>query len=280
MQRFRHRNVVITGGSSGIGLAIAEQFAALGAKLVLIARRGEQLERAAQIVRSKNRAQVATFCADVGNREQIQRVIHKIGEEYGGIHTLIANAGFSYGGRFEDNAIERLEREMQVNYFGMVYAIKAAWPYIKAAEAGHLGLVSSVGGYLGAYGYSSYSPTKFAVTGLAECLRMEAADYGIGVTVLFPPDTDTPMLQRERENTLPECLALSSHSGLMQPEQVAQQFVAAVINYRFEVICNLESRLLRIYKALFPRRYYKFLDHIVARDRRRRGDIRGGISCR
>lgn len=279
-ERFSGRNVLITGGSSGIGLEIAKQFAAMGAHLFLVARNPGRLEQASREIKAHGPGvKIATFSADVGSREQITGVVREVADGYGGLSVLIANAGTSFWGKLEDHAPEELEYAMRVNYFGMVYAIQAGWPYLKEAQ-GHIGLVSSVGGYLGAFGYASYSPTKFAVTGLAECLRMEAADSGVGVTVVFPPDTDTPMLQQERERALPESKALGRHSGVMAADVVARKFVDGIVDYRFEVICNLESKLLRVWKALWPRRYYKFLDDIVDRDRRRRGDCRRNLHCR
>lgn len=270
--RFYKKNVVITGGSSGIGFEIALQFAELGANLFLIARNRERIEKAQYDIHdiAGKEIKVHILTADVGIREEIESSIHRVGKEHGGIHTLINNVGISLWGTLENNSIEELERVMRINYFGMLYAIKAAWPYLKAAGDGHIGFVSSVSGYLGAIGYGSYSPTKFAVTGLAECLRMEAADYNIGVTIVFPPDTDTPMLAEEQKHTLPECKALSTTSGSMSAREVARRFLDGICNYQFEVFCNWESRWLRIWKAIWPSRYYRFLDDVVAKDRRRR----------
>lgn len=268
--RFAGQNVVITGGSSGIGLATAVEFAKLGAKLFLIARDEKRLAgAAAHIVKTLGReVPIVTLSANVADRSQIEAVIQNIGQDYGGIHTLIANAGLRQGLRFEDDSLAEIEQSMNVNYWGAVYALKVAWPYLKVAQHGHIGFVSSVAGYVGLIGYSSYAPAKFALTGLAECIRMEAKDYGIGVTIVFPPDTDTPMLKQEREHSLAECLALSKHASVMAPETVATQFVSGIVNYRFEVICNLESRLARLVKAVWPWLHFTIVDGIVARARR------------
>jgi 3-dehydrosphinganine reductase len=174
-------------------------------------------------------------------------------------------------GRVIDTTPEDLEHIMRVNYFGMLYATKAAWPYLKAAGDGHIGFVASVAGYLGMIGYGAYAPTKFAVAGLAECLRMEAADDGIGVTIIFPPDTDTPQLKYENETALPETLAIKQGAGVMAPEAVAEKFVRGIVNGRYEVFCDFESKFFRWIKVTWPGLYFKVLDGIVAKDRRRRG---------
>jgi 3-dehydrosphinganine reductase len=275
-ERFKGQNVLITGGSSGIGLEIARLFGRLEANLFLVARNQDRLGQAKAALQQDlgPALKITGLTADVSNLAQIEAVVKRVGREEGGLHTLINNAGIFLPGLVEDNRIAALEQIMRVNYFGAVYATKAAWPYLKAAERGHVGFVSSVAGFAGAIGYGAYAPTKFALAGLAECLRMEAASHGIGVTIVFPPDTDTPQLQYENEHTLPEALALKGKASLMQPEDVAQKFVDGIVNYRFEVLCNFESRTIRWIKVTWPWLYFKIVDSIVARDRRR-GDVAG-----
>ena len=270
--RFFGKNVLITGGSSGIGLQVAKEFGKLGANIFLVARNRDRLQAAKEeISKSIGRnSNIYTFSADVAKREQIERVIHNVGEEHGGIHTLINNAGVTLCGLLQDNPIEEIEHILKTNYLGTLYALKAAWAYIKESRNGHIGFVSSVAGFTGLFGYTAYSPTKFAVTGLAECIRMESKEFGIGVTVIFPPDTDTPMLQYENEHSLAESKALSKNVRVMTPESVAKKFLAGILNYRFEVMCNFESRVIRFTKAFWPQLYYKTVDGIIANDRRRR----------
>ena len=274
-ERFRGQNVLITGGSSGIGLATAIEFGKLGANLFLVARHQERLAAAVQEVKHRvnSEVQVVTLPADVGVRAEIAAVVQRVGTEYGGLHTLINNAGMVLPSRLADQSVEDVERVMQVNYLGMLYAVKAAWPYLVAARNGHIGFVSSVAGYLGLIGYSSYSPTKFAIVGLAECLRMEAKDYHLGVTVIYPPDTDTPQLAYERAHMLPESRAINESATATTPAVVAKKFVQGIINYRFEVFCNLETRLFRWARVLIPGLYFQVIDGIVAKDRRKRGVI-------
>jgi 3-dehydrosphinganine reductase len=271
--RFFQQNIVITGGSSGIGLFTAIEFARLDARIFLLARSEAKLVEAARRIRQQTQGDVSVnvFPCDVGSRPDVEKIIHKIGREHGGIHTLINNAGMVVSDLFERLTSEELEQVMRVNYWGAVYALKAAWPYLQKARQGHIGFVASVAGYLGLIGYSAYAPSKFAMTGLAECLRREAADCGIGTTIVFPPDTDTPMLQYEREHTIPESRALSRHARVMRPEEVARQFVHGIQRGKFEVICNRESRMARVVRVLFPRIYFHIVDDIVAKDRRTRG---------
>ena len=111
------------------------------------------------------------------------------------------------------------------------------------------------------------------MTGLAESIRNEAKDYGIGVTIIYPPDTDTPMYHHDIESKLPECIALSESAKLVQPEEVAQKFLKGIKKNKFEVFCNTESRLIRMLRFVLPGIYFKAVDGIIEKDRRKRRKI-------
>ncbi len=271
-KRFFQQNVVITGGSSGIGLAVAEEFALLGARLFLIGRSEDRLAAAKDHLLQKYgpSLQVFVFQADVGVRAQIEPVILKIGNDMGGIHTLINNAGNNHHGRFEENDISKFEEIFQTNYFGALYPTKIAWEYLKQAKKSHLGFVSSVAGYTGLIGLTIYAPTKFALNGLAECLRMEGNDFGIRVSVLYPPDTDTPLMDKANREGNPDTKALSKNAKLMQPSEVARIFIQGMLDNRFEILCNGTSRLIRIIKGFSPGLYYWIVDYLLRKDRLKR----------
>lgn len=254
-------NAVVTGGSSGIGLAVARELARRGATLHLIARDRAKLETARRLVEQESKTPVAVHSADVSDEGAITSVLQSIGAA-SGIDILIVSAGIMRVGRFADMAPGEHEESLAVNYRGALYTVRAAWPYLLQSR-GHLGLVSSVAGYTGLYGYTAYAPAKFAIAGLAECLRMEARPHGIGVTVVYPPDTDTPLLAYEREHAPPETRAITAGARTLSPEAVAQAFVRGLLAGKFEVYCNGESRLIRIVKALAPGIYYRILDRMA-----------------
>ncbi len=270
--RFKDKNVLITGGSSGIGLATAKEFGKHGANLFLIARNQERLEYAKnEISRSIPQAgNVVVFPIDVSVQKEVETTIQTIIEKYGGIDILINNAGISICGRLEDHSSEEHEKVLRINYLGVLYTLQAVYPHLKTKPGSHIGFVSSVAGYLGVFGFSAYAASKFAVTGLAESIRNEAKDYGIGVTMIYPPDTDTPMYHQEMDNKLPECIALSESAKLVQPEEVAQKFVKGILKNKFEVFCNLESRLIRMLRFVLPGVYFNAVDNIIQKDRRKR----------
>jgi 3-dehydrosphinganine reductase len=260
---------VITGGSSGIGLALAKLLRSEGAILVLIARDKHKLDTASMMLQSipGNGAPVDIFVADVSNAQQITDTMATIGIKYGKIDLLVNSAGRTVCGRFAEQKPRDMEQCMHTNYLGAVYASQAAWPLLKAA-GGQLSFVSSVAGYLGLYGYTGYAPTKFALTGLAECLRMEAKEDNIRISVIYPPDTDTPLLQYEHEHTLPECRALSGNIKVKTADAVAAAYLRGLQKGHFEIYCDAESRLLRWFKNNFPGFAYRISMRIIAKSRK------------
>ena len=262
---FQNQNVLITGGSTGIGFAIAQQLGAKGAKLHLLARTRSKLERAKAQLAEEGITNVAIYDCDVTDEAGIRAIVQQIGESEVGLHTLINNAGTDIFGRFTDSEIGRKKEVMDINYWGAAFPTHVAIPYLKKSKNARLAFVGSVAGYLGAIGYSSYAPTKFAMTGLAECLRMELAPFDVTTTIVFPPDTDTPLYEYEKLHTLPETAALSKNAKVLQPEFVAQKLIRGMEKGQFEVLCNLESRVLKVLKNLWPKLHYRILDEIVAR---------------
>lgn len=270
--RFKGKNVLITGGSSGIGLAVAKEFGNHGANLFLIARNPTKLENAKKEISSSipEVGKVTIFPIDVSIQKEVENTVQTIIDQHGGIDILINNAGISICGRVEDHTSEEHEKVLRINYLGTLYTLNAVYPHLKTKPGSHIGFVSSVAGYLGVFGFSAYAASKFAMTGLAESIRNEAKDFGIGVTMIYPPDTDTPMYHHEIESKLPECIALSESAKLVQPEEVAQKFVKGILKNRFEVFCNTESRLIRMLRFVLPGVYFKAVDNIIEKDRRKR----------
>ncbi|HEU4886528.1 MAG TPA: SDR family NAD(P)-dependent oxidoreductase, partial [Thermoanaerobaculia bacterium] len=262
--RFNDQNVIVTGGSSGIGLEIARRLGRMGARLHLLARDPERLESARHSLLQElgPNAPVRAHSVDVTDQTAVSATVRAIGDS-GRLAALVCNAGVIRVGRFDELSADDFETVLRTNYLGTLYVIQAAWPYLKAASEARLGLVSSVAGYTGIYGYTAYAPAKFAMTGLAECLRMEGKLHGIRVTIVFPPDTETPMLEYERAHAPTETRALTAGASQMSAAVVAEKFVAGMVRGDFEVYCNAESRVIRIFKALLPGGYYRMLDRLA-----------------
>lgn len=268
-RQFMSKDILITGGSSGIGLALANGYAESECTLFLIARNPDKLEVArAQLKEKSPSCNVHVFQADVSQENEIKEAFNKINELTNKIDILICNAGVLGCGRFESKIPEDSHKNFEINYWGMHYTTYTFLPLVKSAK-GQIVFVSSVAGYTGLFGYSHYAPSKFAIAGLGECIRMEFKDYGVNVSVVYPPDTETPFLEYERENTLPECRALSKGASSITAVKAAKVIIKGIGRNRIEIYFNFESKLIRILKGIAPRIYYRIVDNIITTSRKK-----------
>jgi len=181
----RNKVILITGGSRGLGLVLARQLAAKGAKLALCARSEDHLNKAKTELKSRN-AKVLTIQADVTDRDQVNNVINTVIERYGSLDVLINNAGIIQVGPAEAMEIEDYERAMQTNFWGPLYAIHAALPHFRAKNEGRIINISSIGGKIAMPHILPYTASKFAMTGLSEGLHAELKKHNITVTTIIP----------------------------------------------------------------------------------------------
>jgi dehydrogenase/reductase SDR family member 7B len=191
MQSLRDKRVLITGASSGIGRAVAERLASMGAHIALAARNLQTLEEArAEVVR--HGVQALVLQTDVTEAEQCRIAVENTVRELGGLDILICSAGLSLRAYFEGTSLETLEQVMRVNFFGTLYATHFALPHVKQAK-GSLVAISSLTGKRGVPSYALYGASKFAIQGLYEALRLELQPDGVHVGIVSPAFVDTPL---------------------------------------------------------------------------------------
>lgn len=265
---FNQCHVMITGGSSGIGKATACLLASQGANISLIARTPSQLELAVQEIQSaQSEGHVLGLSADVADRAALTQALHTATDQLGPPDILITAAGMACPGYFQDVPLEVFEQTMAVNYFGTLYAVKAVLPLMENRQRGHVVLISSGAGLVGLFGYTPYSPSKFALRGLAESLRGELKGTGVGLSIVYPPDTDTPQLEAENKTKPPETKNITASAEMWQPEDVAQEIVKGIKNNQFLVAPGLEMGLLaKLHSVLAPGLNWYF-DRIVTKTR-------------
>lgn len=265
---FYQKHVIITGGSSGIGKATAIMLAAEGAHLSIIARRQDVLLQAqAEIEAAKIFPEQRVVClsASVTQFDEIQTAITKAIEELGPPTLIITSAGIAHPGYFQELPLTVFEESMNINYFGTLYAIKAALPSMIDQQQGHIVMISSVAGLIGVYGYSAYSPSKFAVRGLAESLRGELKPFGIAVSIVYPPDTDTPQLAAENLTKPHETKLITNSTKVWKPEEVAQVLIKGVKRKDFAITPGGEAKILQIGHSLLAPIIHWYFDRIVKR---------------
>jgi short-subunit dehydrogenase len=244
--------VVITGASKGIGAELARQFAAKGAKLVLAARHERELEKVAEECRKLGAAVVAVQ-ADVAVERDCQAIMAGAVVAFGRIDTLVNNAGISMWARFEDiDDVSILDRIMQVNYMGSVYCTRHALPHL-AETRGRIAGISSLAGRTGVPTRTGYAASKHAMAGFFDSLRIELADTGISVTMIYPGFVASGI----RENATgpdgrPILVSPVKEREVMSVEDCARRIVRAIERRKREVVMTARGKIGLWLKLLAP----------------------------
>ena len=182
---FRGRNVLITGGSRGLGLVLARQFAAEGADITLLARDGEDLERAVLDIAARG-ADVLGIPCDVTDQKQVQRAMERSIGRHGRLDVLINNAGQIRVGPIDHMSEQDFADAMAVHFYGPLHTMLAALPHMRVRGEGRIVNISSIGGKIGIPHLVPYCASKFALAGLSEALGAELAEDNIRITTVYP----------------------------------------------------------------------------------------------
>jgi 3-dehydrosphinganine reductase len=261
---------LITGGSSGIGLALACKLAAQGAHVWILARDPVRLDCAREeilAVRASASQHVGVIQADIANYPQISASLAEFTAKHGAPDLLFNSAGVTHPGKFIEQDLSIFRRMMEINYFGSLHVIKILLPAMVERGTGHVVNISSVVGYLGMYGYAAYGASKFAVRGLSDSLRSELAEHGIRVSVVFPPDTQTPQLEFEEPLKPPILRELDKGNKILSADAVAESILRGVARGSYVITPGFDSTLYYHLTNFFGL-VYPVMDIMVAQARR------------
>jgi len=266
--------VIITGGSSGIGLALAKTLSTEGYDLCLLARDVEKLKKAQEEVAAhvpKGDQKVEIISCDATNYDDLSTKL-EIWISQSGVPDLVINsAGVTYPGYFQDLDIDIFHWLMDVNYFGTLNVIKILIPKMIERGSGTIVNISSQASFAGVYGYSGYGASKYAVRGLTDVLRSEMKPRGIDFHIVFPPDTETPQLEFEKDLKPPETKALAGASSVLLPEQVADEILKAVKKGKYVIIPGFEGKFLYRLINLLGNLVYPIVDLLVRQAQKDKG---------
>jgi NADP-dependent 3-hydroxy acid dehydrogenase YdfG len=190
--------VVITGASSGMGEAAAKHLSALGATVVLGARRGDRIEKLAKAI-NDNGGKALAFPVDVTQRDQVKKLVDAAVEQFGRVDVILNNAGLMPLSPMERLNVDEWDKMIDVNIKGVLNGIAAVLPYMKQQKSGQIINTSSVAGHKIFNGSAVYSATKYAVRALTEGLRMEVKPYNIRTTIVCPGAVKTELLEHITE---------------------------------------------------------------------------------
>ena len=238
---------ILTGASSGIGRALAAELVREGARLVVVARRSEHLERlAAELAEAPGQLEIVT--GDVTLPDTRTAVVERAQRDFGGLDLLINNAGIGAMGPFVEATPERLRQVMEVNFFAAAEMTRLAVPLLKAGNRPMVVNVSSVLGHRGVPGCAEYCASKFAVQGLSESLRAEFAPLGIDLLVVSPARTQTEVFDVAIDAKGRPWPRLRG----WPPERVARAITRAMRKGKHEIVTSAGGKMLVWGSRMFP----------------------------
>ncbi|WP_199698986.1 SDR family NAD(P)-dependent oxidoreductase [Oleomonas cavernae] len=249
---FRLRSIVITGGSTGLGFALADALAPLGARLTLVSRQADNLDLAArQLRRRHSYADIEVQALDVGDPEATRLAIETIARRCGRIDMLFNNAGVMREGRFETLAEDDFQSVMRTNFHGVVNVTRAALVHLRASR-GHLVNIASVAGLTGTFGFTAYASAKHALVGFTECLSYELPPQGIKVHLVCPAEFETPMVAELDSYRTPENRRHTLAIPRTSLETVVADTLAGIRHGRYFIVPGRRARLAVLGLRLFP----------------------------
>ena len=254
---FTDKAVLITGGSRGLGLVIARQFARAGANVAICARDAGEIDRAINDLAERGASAYGSVC-DVRDRNEAERLAERVIAQYGKIDVLVNNAGVIQVGPLAEQTQKDFEDAMAVHFWGPFYLMQAVIPKMKAEGGGRIVNISSIGGKIAVPHLAPYCASKFALAGLSEAMTAELAKDNINVTTVFPGLMRTGSHvnanfkgQNEAEFVLFSNLNASPLSSV-SAENAATQILRATYNGDAELVISPQAKLATKVKELFP----------------------------
>jgi dehydrogenase/reductase SDR family member 7B len=257
--------VVITGGSSGIGKALAEAFGRRGSHILITGRNADELLKAVDELKAKG-ITAAGFQADVSQEEDNRRMAQQAVTLYGAIDVLINNAGISMRALFEEVDLSVVKKVMDINFYGVLYATKYCLPEIKRNKGSVIG-ISSIAGFRGLPGRTGYSASKFALNGFLEVLRTELLKTGVHVLTACPGFTASNIRKRSlTKDGSQQGESPRNEEQMMTSEEVAERIYTATINRKRTLILTRQGKLAVFLNKWLPAVADKMVYNVMSKE--------------
>src|SRR6185369_5090543 len=257
--------VVITGGSSGIGKALAEVFGKNGSKILITGRNKSELDKTVAVL-SQNGITVVGFVADASIEQDNKKMAEEVLKRFGKIDILINNAGITMRALFEELDMRVIKKVMDINFYGVLYATQACLPEIIKNKGSVIG-ISSIAGFRGLPGRTGYSASKFALNGFLEVLRTEMLYRGVHVLTACPGFTSSNI----RNKALTKDGSVQGESPrdedkMMTAEECASHIYRATLKRKNFLILTTQGRLAVWLNKLFPALADKMVYNVMAKE--------------
>jgi NAD(P)-dependent dehydrogenase (short-subunit alcohol dehydrogenase family) len=251
----------ITGGGSGIGLALAETLARRGARIAAFDLRFSEEARARL---RKVCPQVLFFEVDVRDAAGVEAAVNNAVAQTGAPDVAINSAGVQVARPFLEISSERYDFVVDINLKGSRNLAAAVLRHMRSG--GHLALVASIAGVVSNYGYAAYSSSKFGVVGLANALRIECKTQGIAVSVICPPEVETPMVEEERRTAPAVTMQTKQFAGTVKLDDLCMQVMHGLDRGRFMIVPgSWRARFTVFLGRTFPRLMAQVTDSMIAK---------------
>lgn len=254
---------LVTGAGSGIGRALAAALVTRGSSVVVADLDGAAAERVCGALG----ARAVPAQVDVRDQGAVRELVERTDRDGGGLDLLINNAGTAIGGPFANLTAEHWRQQLEVNLYGVIHGVEAAYPLMRARRSGQICSTSSLSGIIPAPSLGPYTTSKFAVVGMSLALRAEAAQYGVRVSVLCPGFVETPLLDSGNAHDAPPTgmtsvrpLIRASRGRIVQPERIAQACLTGLRKDKAVIVAPASARA-----AWLAYRYAPGLVDVVAR---------------
>lgn len=271
--RWGVKNAIVSGGASGIGLAMAKALAADGSNVVVLDLHAPQkVVKEVEAACCNDSQQVLSYEVDITDAPAVRAAVNEAVAKLGMPDFALNSAGVQFARNFEQIPDDKFAMVINVNLLGSRNFAVAVLPHME--NGCQLALVASMGGMVTLYGYSAYSASKFGVVGLGEVLRSEYKPLGIDITLICPPEIPTPMVEEEKKNMHPVAAALKDTGGVVSLEELVPYTLdQTILKKKGLVIPGIEARLTYHATRLIPRSVFNwYTDNVTSKVLRKNPD--------
>lgn len=256
MYDFQNKVIIITGASTGLGQTLARLLDKRGAKLALIARNRENLNKTLSLLTNLNNK---SYICDISDKAQVKQTILRIRDDFGRIDILINNAGIIVYQNINKQSIEEIESQINTNFLGAVYLTKETLPTMMEQYSGHIINISSTLGNMALPNYSAYCASKFALTGFTESIYYDLKDHNIKVSLICPGYIkNTEIFKHESFDQFPE----ERHPKGLTKLEVSKAIIEAIENNTFLTVLPKRHKYYTVARSLIPKIFMKKIEKL------------------